>query len=172
MASKDKIWLFILGSIIGFVGLLMFYIDETLAMWQLEGYFSTQYYMNIFGVVFQDGSEFANFGEEGGTFVYAAIIVIVGLALLILAGLQGSKAIGLIAIVAFLGGLAYYYYSFVQFYYDNELLFGFFGGMGSVEGFQILWGNNDPVSWRLGNGFFIVFGGAIVSLIGLFRSRY
>lgn len=171
MANRDKIWLFVFAGIVGLLGLFMFYLDETLAIWQYESPIWGEYYLNLFGVVFHNDAEAANWTDDGGTFLYAGIIMIAGCALFILAGLQGSKAIGFISIAALLGGLAYFFYSLVQFYDEFYAFFALFGGMAGLEGFEIIWSSNGDTLWRFGNGFFIIIGSVVISLIGLFRSH-
>lgn len=171
MAKKSANFAFIIGGILAVVGILAAYLDKTLSMWQLDNSLWV-YHLNAFGFLSNTfNNDVLNLGSTDdvvnpGNYLYAGIIIIVGSVLAIYGGAKGSKALGVLGSIALLGGLAYFFYAHVVFIDANPLM-GWIGGMGSSEGFSLVWGSNGGVSWRIGNGAFIVIAGAVVSLIGL-----
>ncbi|MBD3353408.1 MAG: hypothetical protein GF364_18140 [Candidatus Lokiarchaeota archaeon] len=172
MATREKNWIFIFGAIITLLGVFIALFDETLAMWQHTDSIWGDFYLNAFGIVKLNGETAFNWTEDGGTYVYAGLIIIVGGLFALISGITGSKGLGFISAFAILGGLAYFFYSHVVFVNDNIFAFAFLGGMGSVEGIEIVWGTNGAVNWRIGNGAFIVAAGAIVTFAGLGKKKY
>lgn len=170
MAKKSANIAFIIGGVLAVVGLLAGLLDNTLSMWQLDNSLFV-FHLNAFGMLSNTfNNDVLNLCSSDdvtnpGNYLYAGIIITVGAVIAIYGGAKGSKALGVIGSIALLGGLAYFYYAHVIFIGDNPLL-SWIGGMGSAEGFAIVWGENGAVNWRIGNGAFIVIAGAVISLIG------
>jgi hypothetical protein len=175
MAKKSSNIVLILGGILVIVGLLAGLLDQTLSMWQLDnGLFV--FHLNSFGLLTNTLNDdvlnlcSADDVTNPGMYLYAGIICIVGSVVAIYGGAKGSKGLGILGVLAIFGGLAYFYYSHVMFIGDNPLL-SWIGGMGSAEGFAVVWGENGSVAWRIGNGAFIALAGDVVTLLGAIRNN-
>jgi hypothetical protein len=173
MAKKSNNFVFILGGILTVLGILAGLLDNTLSMWQLDnGLFA--YHINAFGILSWTIDDTvvnlcsADEVVNPGNYLYAGIIALAGGLLAILGGAKGSKSVGFLGIIAIFGGLAYFYYSHVIFLGENPLI-SWIGGLGSSDGFALVWGENGPITWGMGFGGYISLAGAVVTMLGLWK---
>lgn len=168
MADKKLNILFLLGGILGLLGTLLFYLDNSLALWQFNGPLSS-YYLNAFGTLYKDGSAYESWSM---LYLISAIIIFAGSGLCLAASIIGNKKIGIIGSICLFAGLGFFVYA--QFDFISNPVGSIIGPTINGTGLNPIWANynSGELTWRLGYGFFIVSGGAIISLIGFKINSY
>ncbi|MCP4763652.1 MAG: hypothetical protein GY870_17915 [archaeon] len=178
MAKNNTNLFFLIGGIVALVGVFLYYFDQSFAIWQGSidwGFFGVQQgYLDPFGSFHVENVDPESWGNS---FMIAAGLVIVGGLLSIGGGIKGTKSIGILGAIAILGGCLYCAYSLYTLFdgaivlADMPLAWAINIGIDNLDGNIFMGSNNaETIVWRLGNGFFIIAVGAIVSLVGASKS--
>ncbi len=166
----------IIGGILGLIGAIFQFFDQTMGWWQdytttpLGGITNGTWFLNLLGQITSDNSKFKSETLANTTIVYIVLLaVVIGGILLFIGGITGKSSYGAIGTLLLLGGLIYFVYSLpnipeIQSLLQNYTVSNYFYSSGQFSILSIVFSN---ATWRLGNGFFITAGGALLGIISI-----
>jgi hypothetical protein len=167
----------ILGAIVGLIGVIFQFFDKTMGWWEADwtttpiiGSVTTEsHYFNLLGEL-SSSSNNNNYPivlADKTIITLILIIVLAGCVCLFIGGAKGNTALGILGTLLLIGGIVYFAYSLPNI---PEMV----SELHHFNPPNYLFGSGDwnfiiadiKNSWRLGNGFFITSGGAILGFIG------
>lgn len=159
----------IIGGIICIIAVLLGLLDPTLGFWELkiEEIFGDGWegsYLNAFGQYVLINGDVETI-DENIIMIIISLSILIGGVLIVTGGFMDKGPICVIGSLLIVGGISYFLYTLpkiemIDNYFDLLNLSGnkFFGSDTVVLEHK----------WRLGNGFFVLFFGTIIALIGTF----
>lgn len=157
----------ILGGLIGFLSVFIYFADPTLgAWWQLEGVIY-KHYISALGT-----AEVDDFTMHLGVLGFiAGVLFILGSLLIFVAAGKESKGIASLSFILMIGAFILYGYSLTE-AESLQILSGTIDIINSISQsneYNMFFGELGFWSWRLGNGFFIAIGAAVLTLIAAMK---
>ena len=167
----------ILGRIVGIFAVILGLFEPTLGWWDVTVddylvFFDGSGAINAFGY----SSNTANDNIEllGPLLLIGGILFLVSSVLIIIASFKENKNFTILCSFLMIGGLALFCYGLTVVEDFENILEGlnFFAGEERTVFFGTVdLGLGGDWAWRLGNGFFIAIGGAVIALIGSFLKK-
>jgi hypothetical protein len=149
------------GALMTIAALMLGLIDATLGVWQYSDEIFGTAYLNAFGQLTLFNGNVENI-EDNIIMIIITTAILVGAVVILIGGFTDKGGLALLGSLVIIAGLAYFFYSLPNFQEIQNYLW--FTDKNVFIGSEVVL--TVDVAWRLGNGFFVLIVGFVVSLIG------
>ena len=153
----------IIGGILGILSVLLYYIlPEIFCLWRVDAGTTMKVFIGGFGANSGEilGVEFGIEYSEDIILMIVSVLIIGGSVLTFIAGLTGSKAVGILGGIILLAGPALLLFEIIT-------KIGAFEDLAFMMGdVNLLFGSQAGGEWGIWIGFFLAIGGGILGIIG------